>query len=220
MERCIRVTGKAKIAVKPDMIRLTLTLEDTREKYEDTLEQSANQVELLKDCFEKLGFARTDLKTLNFNIDTVYEGYQDENKAWKNRFVGYKYVHSMKLEFDADNKRLGQVLYGLAQAPVSPEFHINYFIKDEETVKNTLLAKAVEDATTKAWVMAAAAGVLLVELLSMNYSFGDKNLNSEPMGRSMPLLKSANMADANYKINIEPENITVSDTVTMVWRIG
>lgn len=220
MEKHIRVTGKGQIAVKPDMIRLTLTLEDTREKYEDALEQSANQVELLKDCFEKLGFARTDLKTLHFNIDTVYEGYQDENKAWKNRFVGYKYVHSMKIEFDANNERLGQVLYGLAQASVSPEFHINYFIKDEEAVKNTLLAKAVEDATAKAWVMAKAAGVVLEELLSMNYSFDEKNFKSEPMGRSMPLLKSANMADASYNINIEPENIKVSDSVTMVWRIG
>ena len=47
MEKYIRVTGKGQIAVKPDLIRLTLTLEDTREKYEDTLEQSAKQVELL-----------------------------------------------------------------------------------------------------------------------------------------------------------------------------
>ena len=130
MERTIRVTGKGKIAVKPNLIRLILTLEDKRKTYEETLEQSTLQVEMLKDCFEKLGFNRTDLKTLNFNINTEYESYQDMVKSWKRRFTGYKFVHNMKIEFDADNKRLGQVLYALAHAPIQPEFRINYTIKD------------------------------------------------------------------------------------------
>ncbi|MEG2013304.1 MAG: SIMPL domain-containing protein, partial [Anaerovoracaceae bacterium] len=70
MERTIRVTGKGKISVKPDRIRLLLNLEDIRETYDETLQQSTEQVEILKDTFEKLGFARTDLKTLTFNVDT------------------------------------------------------------------------------------------------------------------------------------------------------
>lgn len=220
MDKYIRVTGKGQIGVKPDLIRLTLTLEDTREKYEDTLEQSAKQVELLKDCFEKLGFARTDLKTQHFNIDTVYEGYQDENRVWKNRFTGYKFNHSMKIEFDADNKRLGQVLYGLAQADVSPEFHINYTIKNTEAVKNKLLGKAVEDSKAKALVLAEAAGVKLGELVSVDYSWGEKSFVSEPMSRNMPLLKDCRVASTGYNINIEPDDINVSDTVTVVWQIG
>ena len=73
MERTIRVTGKGTISVKPDVIRLLLTLEDMYDTYEKTLEQSAAQVEMLKDCFEKLGFQRTDLKTVDFNVDTEYE---------------------------------------------------------------------------------------------------------------------------------------------------
>lgn len=220
MEKYIRVTGKGQIAVKPDLIRLNLTLEDSREKYEDTLEQSATQMELLKDCFEKLGFERADLKTMHFHIDTMYEGYQDENRVWQNRFTGYKFTHSMKIEFDADNDRLGQVLYGLAHAEVSPEFHINYTIKDTEAVKNQLLGKAVEDSKAKAVVLAEAAGVKLGELVSVDYSFGEKNFVSEPMSRNMPLMKSADMVRGSYQMNIQPNDINVSDTVTVVWQIG
>lgn len=220
MEKYIRVTGKGQVAVKPDLIRLMLTLEGTREKYEDTLEESAKQVELLKECFEKLGFAGKDLKTQHFNIDTVYEGYQDENRVWKNRFMGYKFIHNMKIEFEADNTRLGQVLYGLAQAPVSPEFHINYTIKDTEAVKNKLLGKAVEDSKAKAVVLAEAAGVKLGELVSVDYSFGEKNFVSEPMNRSMPLMKDCRVTSGGYNINIEPDDINVSDTVTVVWAIA
>lgn len=220
MEKYIRVTGKGQIAVKPDLIRLMLTLEGTKEKYEETLEESAKQVELLKECFEKLGFAGKDLKTQHFNIDTVYEGYQDENRVWKNRFMGYKFIHNMKIEFEANNTRLGQVLYGLAQAPVSPEFHINYTIKDTEAVKNKLLGKAVEDSKAKAAVLAEAAGVKLGDLVSVDYSFGEKNFVSEPMNRSMSLMKDCRVTSGGYNMSIEPDDINVSDTVTVVWQIG
>jgi len=220
MERTIRVTGKGQISVKPDMIRLMLTLEDKRETYEETLEQSTVQVEMLKDCFEKLGFERTDLKTLNFNVDTEYESYQDRDKSWKRRFMGYKFVHNMKIEFDADNKRLGQVLYALAHAPVQPEFRINYTIKDTEAAKNQLLGKAVADSKEKARVLTEAAGVKLGDIITIDYSWGEITFLAEPMARNMSLAEECCMSAGSYDIDIEPDDIDVSDTVIVVWQIG
>ena len=110
------VTGKGKIAVKPDKIRLYVNKEELCKEYEDTLRRSTEDTELLKDLFEKLGFQRKDLKTVYFNVDTEYESYQDRDKSWKRRFEGYKYIHHMKIEFASDNKKLGQVLYALAHS--------------------------------------------------------------------------------------------------------
>ena len=221
MDRIIRVTGKGQISVKPDLIRLMLTLEDTRETYEATLEQSGKQVELLKDCFEQVGFQRTDLKTLNFHVDTEYESYQDEDKSWKQRFKGYKFIHSMKIEFDADNKRLGQVLYALAHAAVRPEFRINYTIKDTEAAKNQLHGKAISDSKEKARVLTEAAGVKLGEIVTIDYSWDEIAFVAEPMRKNMLAMgvSSARNSDS-YNIDIEPDNINVSDTVTVVWQIG
>ena len=219
MERTIRVTGKGAISVKPDMIRLLLTLEDMYDTYEKTLEQSTVQVELLKDCFEKLGFKRTDLKTLNFNVDTEYESYQDHQKAWKKRFIGYKFVHHLKIELDADNKRLGQVLYALAHAPIRPEFRINYTIKDTEAAKNQLLGKAVADSKEKAKVLTEAAGVALGDIITIDYSWGEISFISEPMTRHMSLSEECCMPTGCYDIDIESDDIDVTDTVTVVWSI-
>ena len=220
MERTIRVTGKGQISVKPDMIRLMLTLEDIYDDYETTLEQSAKQVELLKDCFETLGFARPDLKTLHFNINTEYKSYQDKNREWQRRFVGYKFTHRMKLEFDADNKRLGQVLYALAHATVRPEFRINYTVKDSEAAKNQLLGNAVADAKVKAGVLAEAAGVKLGDIITVDYTWGEIEFLAEPMGTGMYASKEcASDSALGYDIDIEPDNIDVSDTVTVIWKI-
>lgn len=219
MERTICVTGKGSISVKPDMIRLLLTLEDMYDTYENTLEQSTMQVELLKDCFEKLGFARTDMKTLSFNIDTEYDSYQDRQKVWKKRFMGYKFVHRLKIEFDADNKRLGQVLYALAHSPIKPEFRINYTVKDTETAKNKLLGKAVIDSKEKAKVLTEAAGVTLGDIMKIDYSWGEITFLSEPMQKCMSLAEDCCVSSGSYDIDIEPDDIDVTDTVTVVWRI-
>ena len=219
MERIIRVTGKGSISVKPDRICLNLTLEDIYDKYEKTLEQSTMQVEILKDCFEKLGFQRNDLKTISFNVDTEYESYQDRQKIWKRRFKGYKFVHHMKIEFDADNKRLGKILYALSHAPVYPEFRIKYTVKDTESAKNRLLGKAVVDSKEKAQALTEAAGVMLGEVITIDYSWGEISVVSEPMTRHMVLAEERCMPNACYDIDIEPDDIEVTDTVTVVWAI-
>ena len=97
MERTIRVTGKGNISVKPDIIRLRLSMEGIYPEYDETLQKSSEIVELLKDLVEKQGYERKELKTLYFNIDTEYESYQAKYKSWKRRFQGYKYVHRMKI---------------------------------------------------------------------------------------------------------------------------
>lgn len=53
MERTIRVTGKGKLSVKPDMIRLRINIEGMYEEYDETLRKSSDCVEILKDLIEK-----------------------------------------------------------------------------------------------------------------------------------------------------------------------
>ena len=218
MEKTMRVTGKGKLSVKPDMIRLLLDTTKVCPTYEEALRRSSEQTEELKNCFEKLGFARMNLKTLRFNVDTEYENYRDENNVWKNRFLGYRFTHNMKLEFDADNERLGRVLYQLARTECHPEFRINYTIKDTEAAKNKLLAKAVADSGEKAKVLAEAAGVALGAIVNIDYSWGELEIVSAPVERCM--MSAPNAAMDSYKMDIEPDDIDVTDTVTVVWEIG
>ena len=63
MERTIRVTGKGKLSVKPDMIRLRISIEGIYEEYDETLRRSSESVEILKNLIEKLGYERKELKT-------------------------------------------------------------------------------------------------------------------------------------------------------------
>lgn len=61
------------------------------------------------------------------------------------------------------------------------------------------------------------------DLIRLNLTLEDtreKNFVSEPMSRNMALMKSADMVAGSYQMNIQPDDIQVSDTVTIVWQIG
>lgn len=220
MERTIRVTGKGKISVKPDRIRLHINVEGTKGDYETTLQSSTETIEELKDLVENLGFQRSDLKTLYFNVDTVYDSYQDRDKSWKKRFMGYKFIHRLKLEFDADNKMLGKILYALAHCSVAPEFSIEYTISNPEDAKNELLGNAIKDSLQKAKILTDAAKVSLGEIQSIDYSWGEIDFVTRPMSeQSLRCLEPVCCEDLSYDIDIEADDIDISDTVTVVWGI-
>ncbi len=219
MSRTIRVTGKGTIRVKPDMTRLTIDLKGQEKEYDAVMRRSAEDTRSLRNAMEGLGFRAEDLKTLSFDVDTKYENYRDRHDDWKNRFVGYEYEHRMKLEFPSDNTLLGRVLCALAHAPVNPEFAIGYFVRDPEPVKNELLGKAVADAVAKSTVLAKAAGVTLGAIQSIDYSWTRVDFEVDVTDRSPKLMACESVSDG-YAVDIEPDEVDASDTVTVVWKIG
>ena len=86
MERTIRVTGKGKISVAPDMIRLLITQSSVERSYEGAIRESADRKNELNAALSRSDFKKEDLKTLYFDVNTEYESYQDRDKSWKRRF--------------------------------------------------------------------------------------------------------------------------------------
>lgn len=216
--RTIRVTGKGQIKVHPDMTRIVITLEGKNFDYSITLKRSSEATEKLKDLLLPFGFERSDLKTLSFGVDSEYVSYKEKDE-YKRRFDGYKYTHVLKVEFDSDNKRLGKILYALANCSLNPEFRIGYTVKDQEAVKNELLGKAVKDAVAKAGVLAGAAGLKLGEIQSVDYSWGRVDFEVYPMDKCLAEPMCAD-GGGSYDLDIEPDDIEVQDTVTVVWEIA
>ncbi|MGN0241936.1 MAG: SIMPL domain-containing protein [Candidatus Weimeria sp.] len=218
----LRVTGRGQIKVKPDVTRLIMEIDGTFMDYEESMKHAESDTETLKAVLAEFGFEKSDIKTLSFDIDSSYENYYDKNNHYQNKFIGYKYSHTLKVEFDNDNSRLGKILYALTHSSVDPEISIRYTVKDPESAKNQLLGKAVEDAKNKAGVLASAAGVRIKEIESIDYSWGEINIESmvrpeymlrDECSKIMPKGKS-------FDMDIEPDDIDMTDTVTVVWGIS
>ena len=74
----------------------------------------------------------------------------------------------------------------------------------------------------KAAVITAAASVTLKDIQSIDYSWGEIEFEVCPMNHLMKACAPdpAACEDAYYDIDIEPDDIEVADTVTVVWEIA
>ena len=68
----------------------------------------------------------------------------------------------------------------------------------------------LENAVSKAGILAKAAGMKLGEILSIDYSWGKLNVDSQTRYTCEVTVMSANM-------DIEPEDVETNDAVTVVW---
>lgn len=217
--REMRVTGRGRISVKPDRIRLMLTLSDVKKDYDKALKEASAKSTELQKAFCGCGFSEEDLKTVNFSVDAEYTGYSDKDGNWKQRFVGYRFNQMLKIEFPLDNDRLGQILYALAKSGVKSEFRIQYTVSDPEACRNELLGKAVSDAKEKAAILAEASSVKLGAIQTIDYSFGTMEIYSEPVNFRSMKVSEACCEDSAYGMNIVADDIQLDDNVTVSFEI-
>lgn len=220
MQRTIRVTGKSALSVKPDLIRLNLDIEGIFEDYGKALEESSLQTAAIRKALESVGLNGKDLKTTKFFVNAEYESYRDKRDNYRKRFVGYKFQYKLYIQFPVDNQLLGKVLYVLAQSDVKTEISIGYTVSHAEKVKNDLLEKAVQDAKDKASVLAQASNLTLGEILSIDYSWGEMTIYQETSNDFAMAEPQFLMQAGSYNMDIEPDDIDVEDTVTIIWAIS
>lgn len=218
MPRTITVKGMGRVTTAPDYVVISMSLEAHERDYEATMELAAKKIEQLNASLEEIGFEKKSVKTTNFNVRTDYERERDRNGNYKSVFNGYICSHRLKVEFDFDTKRLAQTLYAISRCLAQPELSISFTVKDPSAVNKELLKSATINAKEKAQILCEASGVELGQLLTIDYNWGELNIVShtdymlEEKCMAMPVGGLADM-------DIEPDDIDVSDTATFVWEI-
>ncbi len=216
MDRTIVVKGLGKVSVNPDLTVIGMTLAATDKKYDRAMETASAQIEDLRAALLVAGFEKSDLKTTDFNVRSRYESVKDQNGNYQNVFAGFEVDHSLKLEFDFDMNKLNEVLTAIANCKANPRFSIGFSVKDQSAVKEALLVSEVENATQRAKILAKAAGVRLGALQKIDYNWGELQLVSPTAYKMEEKCLAARCAP----VDIHPDNINVSDTVTLVWEIA
>jgi uncharacterized protein YggE len=217
MNRTLTIKGTGRLTLKPDWTVVTLTLKSLDKQYEKAMAESAARKEKLNAALAAVGFDPRDVKTADFSVSSEYEGVHDKNGNYKNVFVGYACRHTLKLEFPFENRRLSAVLGAVAGCLSDPELNVQFTVKDKESAGEALLRDAAENAKRRAAVLAEASGVELGQLMDVDYSWGDVVLYS-PTSFYVES-KVMGMSARSNAVDISPDDIVLTDTVTFVWEI-
>lgn len=217
MNRTITIKGVGKLSLKPDQTVVSLVLKNVCQNYDAAMAEAANDLNRLREAVFKIGFKKDDLKTTSFDVGAERENERDKNGNYRWRFVGYRVTHALKLEFPFDTKLLSAVLGAIADCIADPELDVRFTVKNREAVNEALLESACRNAKSKAEILTKASGAELGELVSIDYNWGELHFYSPTCYRADDecMIKAASPGS----IEIEPDDIDVSDSVTFVWEI-
>ena len=87
MTRTICVIGKAKLSVRADTIRLSVTMKGCNADYGEAVRLAAEETSELRKCFASVGFDGDRLKTTSFSIDSKYESRRDAGGEYRHSWA-------------------------------------------------------------------------------------------------------------------------------------
>lgn len=216
MNRTITVKGSGSASARPDTVVISLELESKDKEYERATELATAAIDELSAAVIRAGFEKDDLKTVNFNVYTDYQSIHDGNGNYRREFDGYVVAHSLRLELVFDTNLLSKILSAIGCCTAHPSVSVAFTVKDPAALNAEVLRNAAENARSKAEILCTASGKKLGELLSIDYSWGELNVYSNTrFGMADECL---GMAEAK-SMEMVPEDVSVSDTVTFVWSM-
>lgn len=209
--RVIRVQGRGRLAVRPDRIHLCFTVRSTHADFDRSVRLCNDGVRALREAAAATGAQAAQLQTGCFRVseETSYEGGRRQG-------VGFSAEQSVTLILPWEREHVGKVLAALLGSGARPQVALHFDVADQEPLKQAVLAEAVRNARNRAEVLAQAAGIGLGRLVTLEYGTAELFIRNPEAGAALGSPGTV----ACEAPEVEPEDLVVEDTVTLVWELG
>jgi uncharacterized protein len=161
----IETTGEASIAAKPDFATITIGVQSAGKTAQAALADNSKATAALIEALKNDGIAANDIQTSDFSIwPQMASGPRGGPEP--TAIVGYTVSNRVKAT-ERDLMRLGDVLDKAVTAGANSVNGIQFGLVNESALLDDARKTAFADARRKAELYAAAAGVKLAGLLSL-----------------------------------------------------
>jgi len=164
----ISVTGKGEIFVKPDITKVSVSVEKNAYSVSDAQSQATNAINNVTKFLKDSGIEDKDIKTVNYSIYPRYDYLENQGRV----FRGYTISQTLEIRI-RKIEDTGKILAGVTSAGANQVGGVSFTIDDEEGVKRQARQEAINDAKAKAKQLAKDLGVKIVRLVSFSESGND-----------------------------------------------
>lgn len=221
MERMINMSGKATVTAPSDITVVSFDVTGRAKEYSKAVQEMTDCTVRLKDAIEKSGIAREALKTTNLSVSQAYSKRkigvdEDGDDVYKEYPDGFVYEQGLSFEFPNDNKKLADVLGRIMKMDITPRIRFSFRNSDMEALKNRALQEACRHAKDEAETIVQSVGAKLGKLLSVDRKFSSYGGYEDYSDCKM---LASPIYDGGFGLDIDPEDTSVEESVTMVWEI-
>jgi uncharacterized protein len=165
--RTLTVSGTAQASLSPDIAHISIGVQNQDEDAQVALSDNSARVQEVIDGLRALGVSERDIRTSNFNIYPSMQYNRD------GEMTGIIYIVSNNVNVTLRSlDRIGQILNASVASGANQISGIQFDIADKEAALAEARKTAIDNAQAMAQELAAAAGVSLGPIQSLNVSGG------------------------------------------------
>jgi uncharacterized protein len=167
VERGIVVVGTGRVALRPDTGHIEVGVEARSARLADATAEVERTMRDVLTAVKALGVRDADVRTTGYAVDPIAEPRQDGTSGA--RIIGYRASSVVQVRARAVDT-VGTLVDAAVTAGANVVRNIHFTLDDPSRAEAEARALAMQDATTRARQVAAAAGVRLGRLLSATES--------------------------------------------------
>ena len=204
ISRTISVSGEGEARGKPDQARLSAGVVTQAPTAAAALTANTTAMNRVFAALKTLGIPDDKIQTSNFSVQPQYPPFRPDAPEARN-ITGYQVSNQVTVIVD-DLSKLGGALDALVRSGANQLGGVSFAIANPKPLAERARTQAVADAAAKARTLAAAAGVTLGPLLSLQEGGGL---------RPVPVFAAARAEFAPAPpVAIGEESVTVNVTMT------
>ena len=207
----IRVTGDARVTAKPDRVQIDVGVTTRAALSQDAASQNARELEAVLAAVRKAAGPTAVLRTLSYSLTPNYRYHPKEGEP---TIEGYTALNVVQVQLD-DLTRIGAVIDAATQSGANRVQGIQFTLRDQDTVRAQALREAATRARAEVDVLAAALGVKVLRILSVEES----SPRFVPMRVYGGAARAMN-AEAAPQTQVESGTLDVTADVTLSVEVG
>lgn len=203
--RTITVTGVGQAFVEPDLAEVNLGVGSIAKTASAAMAENAIQMAAVFDVLAKSGIEKRDIQTSHLSLHTRWNNH---NSSATSQIEGFEATNTVTVRL-RNLDTLGPVLDALIKAGANRINGISFSVQDSETLLDQARLAAVKDATEKAALFTAAAGVELGQVMTMREGAGPS--------RPVPMMRAEAMAMDS--VPIAQGEVGLRAEITIIYEI-
>ncbi len=204
----IEVEGMSEIRLMPDEALIHLTLTEKAMKVSEATQALNKKTKSIEDALKKSGVKSYEMYVDNYfvNVNRIYTRGSSKDSG----YVASQQVRVMVKDVGQDLVKVSETLHNTANMDFNVQFQVSKELR--KSSEKELLQLALEDAKTKATVIADAMNLGQIIVFRVNYSKDSPNYF--PVMRESKMMMSANVEDFQEPV-FRPEEQVLNDKVAV-----
>jgi uncharacterized protein len=206
----IRVSGDARVTARPDRVQIDIGVSNQAQHSEQAAADNARQVDAVLAALRPAAGPGAELKTISYSLSPNYQYHPGGGQP---TLIGYTAVNVVRVTLD-DLGRMGRVIDAATRAGANRVQGIQFTLRDQDAVRAQALHEAAVRARAEADVLAAALGLKILRVLTVE----------ESSPRMMPIrplmVPAARAAAAEVTTPVEEGTLDITAEVTLSVEVG